>query len=171
MKKRIVIAVVVVLAIVLIAQTSGWTEKLRVGDEAPVAEPVDAGARPQGTVITTGACPVALSADPANIGNVAEGSLPGGGTGEACVLEALPAGVASLDGLVDGSLIKLTSGDGETIPGDIQICYNVGVDSRSAFYWDGEGWVETGEAVTDGVLCVTAPADAPNPTYTALASK
>ena len=170
MKKRIVIAVVVVLAIILIAQTSVWTEKLRAGDEAPVAEPVDAGSRPQGTVRTIDGCPVALSIDPANIGNIAEGSIPGGGEGEACILEALPAGVAALDGLVDGSLIELTFGDGETIPGDIKVCYNVGANDRGAFYWDGEGWVETEETVVDGVLCVTAPEDAPNPTYTALAN-
>jgi hypothetical protein len=170
MKKRIAIAVVVVLVIVLIAQTSGWTEKLLAGNEAPVAAPGEADARPNGTVqfqpqkaTTTG---VGSCTATVNIGSVAE--IETNLCLTASLEEKLPA--EGPGKYVDGSLIMLTVvGEGVTQGGQTKVCYAAGPGfSAAAYYWKGSDWVKSTAEVADGKACVTVPADAPNPSYTAL---
>lgn len=113
MKKRVLIAVALVLAVVLIAQTGVWAGKLQVGSEAPAAAPAEAGARPQGTVV--GALPVAdtVSVD--------------------CPDDAP-------DGAVCYTHTDVDSGD--TFAYDHVMEVELGPDGGTVWYWNGSAWVE-----------------------------
>jgi len=142
MKKRVLIAIVVVLAVVLMAQTGAWAGKLQAGSDAPVVAAENAGARPQGT--TTGD---SVSSDDDDVTvEVLTGDVP--------------------EGPPDGaSFYEVTVGTGDTLSEDVELNVEVGPDG-SAFYWDGSEWVELD--IVDGV--VTVPAGAPNPIVLAVVS-
>lgn len=159
MNKRVLIAIVVVLAVVLMAQTGAWAGKLQAGSEAPVAAPENAGVRPHGT---TGFHPsgpnsavyVAPSGPTEKTFNIVDytDDLPTAPAADA------PEGAAFLKGT--------ESGTGTTLSKSYTIEVELGADGGTVFYWSGSGWVEL--TVTDNE--VTIPAGAPNPVYLALLS-
>jgi len=152
MKKRILIAIALIIGLVLIAQTGAWAGKLAAGSEAPAAALGEAGARPKGTdsdYVPTGPNSGAPYVPPAvdlewtmtdYTGDVPEGA-PDGATFKECTESGEDAG----DTLTEAHVIEVKG-------------------ASAVSYWNGSEWVEL--AVTDGK--VTVPAGAPNPVILAL---
>ena len=134
MKKRTLIALVLVLAVVLIAQTGAWAGKLQTGVDAAPAASSNAGVRPAGTV---------TDAD----------------SGIVFSSEAADVTLALYEGDVeppsdDAFLVEVNFNDGSRV-----LTVELGPDGGTVSYWDGAEWVEL--EVVDGT--VTVPDDVPDP--------
>jgi hypothetical protein len=157
MKKRVLIAVALVLAIVLIAQTGAWASKLQVANEAPAAS--EAGARPQGTV--------------KNTGGAAAPAVPATGAEEEVVTVTDYTGEAP-EGAPDGAAlyqVTVTKGgqkSGDTFAKAQTIEVELGPNGGTVSYWNGSAWVDL--TVSDAGT-VTLPVGAPNPAIIAVVSK
>ena len=159
MNKRVLIAIVVVLAVVLMAQTGAWAGKLQAGSEAPAAAPENAGVRPAGS---SGYQPSGPNSG--YIGPV----VPSGPTEKTFNLvdytDDLPTAPAA-DASEGAVFLEGTeSGTGTTLSIAYTVEVELGADGGTVLYWSGSAWVEL--TVTDNE--VTIPAGAPNPVYLAL---
>ncbi len=148
MKKRVLIAVALVLAVVLIAQTGVWAGKLQAGSEAPAAAPAEAGARPQGTADGDIIIPVAGGLEFVVVDYT--GDVPDGAPDGAIFLEGTESGEGAGATMVEAHVMEV----------------ELGPDGGTVSYWNGSAWIEL--AVTDGK--VTIPAGAPNPVILAAVS-
>lgn len=162
MKKRILVATVLVLAVVLVAQTGAWAGKLQAGAEAP-AMAGDAGPRPAGTG-GDGAdgsydkakgdapySPPAAVAEPTFTVADFSGDVP----------EGAPEGATFSKGTESGGDATLSKAYKVSLVDDLGLAD----DFKGAIsYYDGTEWVEL--TVVGGE--VTLPAGAPNPVFLAV---
>ncbi len=153
MKKRVLIAIALVLALVLIAQTGVWAGKLIAGSEAPAAAPGEAAARPCGT---NGSDYKPGGGDPPYV-------PPPSGDELKWVVVGYTGDVP--EGAPDEATFKEGTESGGDAGDTLTKAYTVDVEGASAVsYWNGSEWVELG--ISDGE--VTVPAGAPNPVVLAL---
>ena len=134
MKKRTLIALALVLAVALVAQTGVWADKLQTGVEAAPVASSNAGARPAGTVTDADGGIIFISeADDVTIA-LYTGDAQG------------PSG--------DAFLVEVNFNEASRV-----LIVELGPDGGTVSYWDGEAWVEL--EVVDGT--VTVPDDVPDP--------
>ncbi len=160
MNKRILIVTILVLAVVLVAQTGAWAGKLQRGDEAP-AFSENAGVRPQGTTGDgeagdgdTPYIPPQLNIETEEDGEITVEDLP------AEVVAFVPEG----EGKVEYARISFVEDDGVLAEDFVLEFTSLGVGENfqgTLYYWDGEDWVAL--EVVDGE--VTFPAGTPTPIY------
>lgn len=153
MKKRIIIAIALILGLALMAQTGAWAGRLAAGSEAPAPAPGEAGARPAGTAKDwkpegpNSKLPFVPPSDDVVKWAVTDysGDVP----------EDAPDGATFKEGTETG-------GDAGSTLTEARVA---DVDGASTvYYWNGSEWVEL--AISDGK--VTVPAGAPNPVILAL---
>ena len=139
MKKRTLIALALVLAIALVAQTGVWADKLQTGVETAPAASSNAGARPAGTVNN------GTEDSVVNIVVISEA--------EDVVLALYTGDAQGPSG--DAFLVEIDFNEDSRV-----LVVELGPDGGTVSYWDAvaEEWVEL--EVVDGT--VTVPDDAPD---------
>ena len=179
MKKRTLIAIILVLAVVLIAQTGAWAGKLQVGSEAPAAAPAEvAGARPHGTGGSGGnnGDDAPYGPPPSVLLRFEEGDIififdPG--EEPDLKVEEVPEDAVLL-APESADFVEATYGPKDTLFSALRLTL---VDLKlvedieqaedftgTISYWNGEEWV----ALKIAAGKVTIPANAPNPLYLAI---
>ena len=145
MKKRSLIALVLVLAVVLIAQTGAWAGKLQTGADAAPAAASNAGVRPAGTVTNEGGAieGIVVMSEEENV-----------------TLVVLEISEDDMDLPNDDAFLVEVTFNGDSR----ELTVEFGPDGGEFYYWNGTEWVEL--EVTNGT--VTIPADAADPVMIAV---
>lgn len=157
MKKRTLIAVVLVLAVILIAQTGAWAGKLQAGSEAPALADSNAGIRPMGTGGNGGTGDSDYQSPPPYVPPAAtfvveefSGDVP----------EGAPEGATFQQGLESGGKNTLSKTHKITLE-ELELASDF---AGAISYWNGSEWIEL--TVVSGK--VTVPAGSPNPVVIAI---
>lgn len=175
MKTLRILAILALLAVVILAGLNGtaWAGKLSAEDPAPAAASSADLPRAEGTGHTTDTTNETAQ-KPIVVGSVALVQPQTGCQVYVTLLEEkeefpadFPAEGTYPGEMTAGTSIQLTC-TGARFCG-ATVCYNVGPDAKErAYYWDGQGWIQSNIEIKDGLACVYVPQDAPNPTFTAL---
>jgi hypothetical protein len=179
MKKFLrLIFVVVFMAVFVALGTNGttWAGKLDTGNQQPASSVLNNDLskkeRPHGTVDKGPDCEeTSREGEHHTVASIATWQLKGKTDGKkhkACEGHETDLPRRSHHGHLLTAPVILTVDSGNTLNVDQLVCFPVPPTKvGSAYYWDNNNWVKTEDA-KNGQACVTVPANAPGPAYTAL---